>query len=985
MKLSLAQRLYLGLFAGYAIVITVGILSLLSYQKQVRQAEWVQHTQEVLNTVGSLKQLASQLETIKRNVYVTGNTQLAYTFDSTANALDTTLGKLGVLVRNNPEQSAYFLKLQASASDVVNYYKQMPDSPAADTTGLRQTIRAGTSLMNIFYQHVDHFEQHENLLLAERDELHKKSDTQAISMLIGGLLLILLIVSVLSYQVYHELIGRVKSQRQLKHNLKEMEALIAETTQQNWQLTGLSTINDLLQGQAFDDAPSLANACAGALSTLLDVPSVIVYQHHENEKALAPIGTFAAPDSLPEFMTVGVGITGQAALSHDITVVSGVDTTVSLPAGIGSIKPKALALVPLWSDDQLIGLMELISLTEFSPQQLHLLDLLSHNIARALQRVLIRRHLESLITQISEQKEELEAAQDVLTEQANALEQSSRYKSEFLANMSHELRTPLNSILILANLLAENKEGRLSDKQKEYSTIIHKSGSDLLNLINDILDLSKIEAGKIDLLPEDVSVATLAGDMEDLFRHVAAERQIHFVVANQLDTKTLLFTDKKRVEQILKNLLSNALKFTPAAGSVTLTVSTGKNPEELSFAVKDTGTGIAEEYQTVIFEAFQQVDGATNRKFGGTGLGLSISKHLAEQLGGSLALSSALGKGSEFTLYLPSTGPSVPVRQTVPSAPKTQQIPLPLPSGAIVVAQGIVADDRDQLTPDRRILLIIEDDENFATILRDFARTRNYHAIVALTGEEGLFCARKYKPAAILLDIHLPGLSGTEILNTLKRTPELARIPIHIITSHDDLGHLADEITGITIKPFEVQELDAIFNRLADPKQPLEPTPPTKTSTPSIKQAVTPIPPVVNDASAPHEPVDIRLDGYKILLTDDDMRNVYALTAMLETHGAEVLTATNGEEAIAQLNADPSIQLVLMDIMMPVKDGYETMREIRQDPRWSQLPIIAVSAKAMAGDSQKAIDAGASDYLSKPIDRNKLLTQSHKWLTQWQG
>ncbi|GGG97017.1 hypothetical protein GCM10007415_35390 [Parapedobacter pyrenivorans] len=980
MKLSIAQRLYLGLTIGYVIVITVGILSYFSYQKQIRQAAWVQHTQQVLRTSGSLTQLMTQMENSKRNLFVTDNPRYIFAFDTTVRELKITMTNLMALVHDNPTQRSNAQQIERSLNQVVNYWQQETKVSSQDTALLRQTIRTGTGLMASFTEDIDRFEKLENNLLLEREKRNERSSQQAIAMLFGGLALILVIVSILSYQVYHELTARVKSQRQLKQSLRDMEALNTETSQQNWQLSGLSKINNLLQGQYYADVSKLAAACTAALAELLQIPSAILYRYEEDQRLLVPIGAFAPPTELPPFHRLGVGITGQAAQAKAITEVNNLPPgSHALQSGLGSIQPTSLVLIPLWVDEQLIGLLELIGLTAFDSRQIQLLDLLKHNLGSALQSVMAREHLEELVRQISEQKEELESTQEVLTEQASALAQSSRYKSEFLANMSHELRTPLNSILILANLLAENKDGRLTDKQREYSTIIHKSGSDLLSLINDILDLSKIEAGKIDLNPEEVPVSTLLADMEDLFRHVATERQIHFSVENQVSNDLRIFTDKKRTEQILKNLLSNALKFTPADGKVSLTVKPGERSDKLIFAVKDNGAGIAKEYQSAIFEAFQQADGATNRKYGGTGLGLSISRQLAEQLGGSITLSSELGIGSEFILYLPITGPSVPVKQVAEPPAKLAKAPS-INTGALAVQQQLIPDDRHKIQLGDRILLIIEDDENFATILRDFARGKNYQTIVALNGEEGLYCARKYKPAAVLLDIHLPGLSGTEILDTLKRTPELAHIPVHVITSHDDLGHLANEIAGVTIKPFEIGELEAIFERLdvGSVPPPISPTLPEAAPSRAPRSSEPNMAPNTDDSEANQ----IRLDGSKILLVDDDMRNVYALTAMLEAHGADVTPATNGAEALEQLAANPSIHLVIMDIMMPVMDGYETLQEIRKNPDWSHIPTIAISAKAMAGDRQKAIDAGASDYLTKPIDRNKLLTLLHNWLPQ---
>lgn len=974
MKLSIAQRLYLGLATGYIIVAIVGILSYVSYQKQIRQARWVQLTQEIIHTSTSIKQLVIQLEVAKRNLFVTGNPHFNHTFDTTERSLRNTLTHLSVLVPDNSTPRSHVDRIERSVEDVLQYWQNVKFAGASDSVAFRKIIHNSTELITTFNQEIESFEQYENELLVQRNDLNERSSQQAIATLLFGLALILIIVTILSYQVYRELTSRVRSQMDLKQNLQEMEALNAETSQRNWQLSSLSTINNLLQGKYYEDASKLANACTQALAELLQIPSATLYHYVEDAKLLVPIGKFAAPSGAPPHHRLGEGITGQAAVSREITVLNNLaESNLTLQTGIGPIQPKSLVLVPLWADDQLIGLLELIGITEFTHLQLQLLDLLTHNMAGALQSVTTREHLEELVSQISKQKEELEATQETLTEQATALEQSNRYKSEFLANMSHELRTPLNSILILANLLAEDKEGRLTEKQKEYSHIIHKSGSDLLHLINDILDLSKIEAGKIDLFPEEVAISSLLSDMKDLFTPIAEERQIQLKIVNKLEQGLVIFTDKKRVEQILKNLLSNALKFTPAGGEVTCTAEQAKEKDQLAFVVKDNGMGIAEEYQTAIFEAFQQADGATNRQYGGTGLGLSISKNLARRLGGTITLSSALGEGSEFTLLLPkiatpSSRASI-VEIPPPSAPFSADM-TELPS----ITQQIVHDDRNVITPGDTVLLIIEDDENFATILRDFARRKKYLTIVALTGEEGLHCAQKYKPSAILLDIQLPGLSGTEVLSTLKRKPGLTNIPVHIITSHDDLGHLSEKVSGITVKPFELEELDTIFKTFA--KQG-----PSETLSPKVKPAPASVETPISSPTPTDTVSDIRLDGFKILLTDDDMRNVYSLSALLEIYGAEIITASNGQEALEQLSENEGIQLVLMDIMMPVMDGYETIREIRKNPQWDNIPIVAISAKAMPGDRQKALEVGACDYLTKPIDRNLLITLVHKCLT----
>lgn len=991
MKRSISQRLYFGLAAGYIIVIVVGILSYLSYQKQLSSSHMVEHTHKIITNATNVKQLVSQLEVNSRNAFTIDSAQFSRTFEQTVDELQDNIVALLYLIRDNPEATEQVSAIARAANDLITYWRDITGQYHLRSSQFLDIIREGTDRTKVVSQMIDEFTAYETGLLNDRAAGNQISAQNSIATLLIGLIFILLIVSVLSYQVHHDIRARYKTEETLKRNLEYLEKLHAETFEQNWQLNSLSTMNNLLQGQYHENIGKLAEACTKQLAHILDVPSAVLYCYDDDHQQLNTIGQYAAPDGAKKEHRIGVGITGQAAKYKDLTVINDLPDGegVVLSAGLQTIRPKALVLVPLWVDDQLVGLLELFGLKDFTSQQLQLLSLLSHNMASTMQSVLSRDHLEELITQIRKQKEELETTQEVLTEQAAALERSNQYKSEFLANMSHELRTPLNSILILANLLSENREGKLNKKQIEYSQIIHKSGSDLLHLINDILDLSKIEAGKIELFQESISVDEILNDMEDVFSYVAKERGIKLVVENNVRTIRTIRTDKKRTEQIIKNLLSNALKFTDPGGQVILTAKQGADDKEIVFAVKDNGRGISLEYQSVIFEAFQQVDGATNRKYGGTGLGLSISRQLATHLGGELVLTrSDLGKGSEFNLTLPVEGSLASSQQK--REKKDGGPTVSLAKSAIVVSQESVQDDRSMLTKDKPTLLIIEDDVNFATILRDFAWGKGYQTIVALTGEEGLYNARKYKPSAILLDIHLPGLSGTEIIYKLKRIPEFADIPIHVITSHDELGHLAEKISGLTIKPFEISELDSIFTNLSlyDSNAPIL----EESSEEHVKSTLgqLPSPAVqgivregVDGTAAPTDVMQVNdkaLSGAKVLLTDDDMRNVYALTAMLEMYGLNVIPASNGQESLEVLMTNDDVQIILMDIMMPVMDGYKTMKKIRQHAKWRCIPIIAISANAMPGDRQKALDAGANEYLTKPVDREILISTMLKYL-----
>ncbi len=721
---------------------------------------------------------------------------------------------------------------------------------------------------------------------------------------------------------------------------------------------------------------------------------------------------------------------------------------------------------------------------------------------------------------------DLVKAQEVVKMKAHDLEIASKYKSEFLANMSHELRTPLNSILILSQLFGNNKDGNLSDKQIESADAIHSSGSDLLTLINEILDLSKVEAGKIELVVEDIRFEDLVNDINRLFKDVAVEKGVAFdtIVENGL-SKTIK-TDSQRVQQILRNLLTNAFKFT-SEGMVTLAIgrpTAEQTPEWLevdtavSFAVSDQGIGIPQEQQAAIFEAFQQADGSTSRKYGGTGLGLSISKELAKLLGGAIYLESEEGKGSTFTIVLPEVHvPAVPIDQGETSAARTdavmnrtQAAPTSVVPASEVPAEskpevaevsmeenrataaqlsgGRINDDRKNITPEDKSLLVIEDDTKFASVLRDFARERGFKCVVAEDGETGLHFADYYKPSAIILDIGLPGIDGWTVMERLKDNPDLRHIPVHFMSAADSsLDAMRMGAVGFLSKPVSMEKVEDAFSKIEDviskPVSKLLLVEDDDIQRDSIRQLIgngdvettavatgteafeelntgcydcmildlgladmsgfellekirmsesscrVPIivytgrdltlaeekelnsyaeSIIIKGAKSPERlldesalflhrveanlPAEKRnmlkmvhdkeavLSSKTILLVDDDMRNVFALSSVLEEKSMDVVIARNGFEAIEKLKANDQIDLILMDIMMPQMDGYEAMTEIRKDRKYAKLPIIALTAKAMKGDRGKCIEGGANDYLAKPVNTDKLLSMLRVWL-----
>jgi CheY-like chemotaxis protein len=538
--------------------------------------------------------------------------------------------------------------------------------------------------------------------------------------------------------------------------------------------------------------------------------------------------------------------------------------------------------------------------------------------------------------------------------------------------MSHELRTPLNSLLILSKLLSDNAQRNLNDKQVEFARTINSAGSDLLNLINDILDLSKIESGTVTIEVGEMPMAHLKQHMERTFRQLAADKGLDFNVKFDSKLPQSIRTDEKRLQQIVLNLLSNAFKFT-ARGGVTFAVRraskgwTRSHPvlcdaeHAIEIAVTDTGIGIPEEKQRLIFEPFLQADGTTSRKYGGTGLGLSISREIARLLGGELQVRSTPGEGSTFTLYVPLE--AQPAALTAPGTPARYEnsgaiVPTALPTGFEV------NDDRDDLGKDP-FVLIVEDDPTFAAILLDAAHEAGLKGVVSTAGAGTLAMARKLQPNAITLDLRLADIDGFVLLDLLKHDPDTSHLPIHVVSGVDH-SHAAIGLGafGVTEKPVEREDLVGLFRTLhgkADKK------PRRRKKAPDASPAVRPVP---------------ELAGAKVLIVDDDIRNIFSLTSVLESHDVEVLHAERGEDGILILDQVPGVDVALIDIMMPEMDGYETMQQIRKRPALADLPLVAVTAKAMKGDRQKCLDAGASDYIAKPVDIELLLALLRVWVAR---
>lgn len=697
---------------------------------------------------------------------------------------------------------------------------------------------------------------------------------------------------------------------------------------------------------------------------------------------------------------------------------------------------------------------------------------------------------------LEQQRDDLSRAQLEQLEKAEALARANRYKSEFLANMSHELRTPLNSALILAKLLADNPDGNLTSEQVKYASAIHASGTDLLALLSDILDLSRIEAGHVDIRPEAVTLTTIVGGLKKTFEPMARQKRLALAIETAPDVPPSIKSDPLRLLQILRNLLANAVKFTET-GEVALRIATAPD-SRVAFSVRDTGLGIPADQHELIFEAFRQVDGSTDRKYGGSGLGLTISRELAYRLGGTLAVVSEVGKGSTFTLTLPSD-----IDKVFACTPPPGQRPGATLANPVATSMGRddssrqsgprVEDDRGKVAPGERVILVIEDDPAFAGILRDLVRERRFRCLVAATGREGMELAERCPPSAVLLDVHLPDQSGLGLLERLKASPATRHIPVHVL-SVDDYAQQALELgaIGYVLKPAERDQLvgaiERLERKLVEPMRRILVAEGAEARRASVRALLEhdgveivvvgrggdalaqlrstafdcvvldlslpdmsvydvldrmaadeacSYPPVVVDISGPltreeeqrlrrhassvvikgartperlldevslflHQietslPAeqqrmlrvarqrDAGFEGRNILVVEDDARNIFALSSVLEPRGAKLRVARNGQEAVdalARAEQDPSqgIDLVLMDVMMPVMDGLTATREIRRRRGWANLPIIGLTAKAMADDQRACIDAGMSDYVPKPLDVDRLVSLMKVWL-----
>jgi CheY-like chemotaxis protein/HAMP domain-containing protein len=929
---------------------------------------------------------------------------------------------------------------------------------------------------------------------------------------------------------------------ELKDNINTMIGNLRLTTEQNteqdWLKTNLARFTNMLQGQR--DLTLVGKMLLSELAPLVGAHQGVIYQvdAEDRQPTLSLLSSYAdgVGAAHPRRLEFGQGLVGQCAIdARRILVTNLPDNVVPISSGVFSTLPKSAIVLPVHFEGQVKAVIELASAGEFTELQLSFLDQLTTSIGIVLNSIEATMQTEGLLKQsqqlatelqtqqrelqqtneqleqkaqqleernveVEAKNQEIEQARRALEEKATELALTSKYKSEFLANMSHELRTPLNSILILGQQLGENPDGNLSGKQVEFAKTIHGAGTDLLNLISDILDLSKIESGTVSVDAEEIFITNLLEMMSRPFRHEAENRDLSYMVEIGEEVPRSIITDSKRLQQILKNLLSNAFKFT-AQGGVTLKVapvtegwsldhpSLKHAPSVIAFEVSDTGIGIPPEKQRIIFEAFQQADASTSRKYGGTGLGLAISRELANLLGGEIQLRSTPGVGSTFVLYLPLTyvGAS-PAPKYLPAQSNVVQLAEAAAARRADKSTEQVEDDRGEINPGDAVLLIVEDDPHYARVLVDLARDSGFKVLVATRGGDALNLAQEYKPAAISLDIFLPDMLGWTVLSQLKQSAATRHIPVQIISLDEDRQHgLTRGAFAFMSKPTTTDSLGKAFLRLKNYAEPrrkrlllvedseaerlsvtallshddidIESVGSGAEALAALKQdpadcvvldltlpdmsgfevlekirddsdiAEVPVVVFTGRELSPEEDAQLHtmarsvvvkgvesperlldetalflhrvvadmpaakqamleelhssdedLIGETVLLVDDDARNIFALSSVLERRGMRVLTATTGSEAIDVIHRERAVAIVLMDIMMPGMDGYETMQVIRADPRFRRLPILALTAKAMKGDREKCLEAGASDYLAKPVNTEQLLSALRMWL-----
>jgi signal transduction histidine kinase/DNA-binding response OmpR family regulator/CHASE3 domain sensor protein len=1190
MQRSLKKNLRSGLGFSLIILFTSSLASWISITNMVKSADLVAESNERISLMDNIISAVKDAETGQRGYLLTGEDLFLEPYlGAKGSALDL-LNKLSIETQQSDFHKNSIKKLrEIIESRMVIIDKTIEIKRKGGNIGVSNLLE-GKEYMDQARTLVKDMKGEENRLLTlQTNNLNKLAGYTPILIIIAAILAIM--ITLFFYRkVSTDFNERMLLQQALEDKTKEMDNRIqvirdlasqissgnyhtrlddeqkdnlgslaghlnamAESLQysftvladKEWLQAGIAGLNDKMVGEK--SVEQLANdileyniertgSHVGALYLL------------ENKYLALTAGYALVKEHTKEILQLGEGVVGQAALSGKQILLNEIpDQELTISYASGHTSPKNIVAVPIIRDNILIGIMELGSLSTFTPLQLDYLSNIGLNIGIAIHVAQNRKRLQDFLEETQAQTEELQAQQTELEglnaeleaqsqkiqtseeelrvqqeellqsnqeleertslleernqliqernqqiqEKAHQLEQSTKYKSEFLANMSHELRTPLNSILLLSKLMSENKD--LEPEYIEYAEVIQSSGQGLLGLIDEILDLSKIEAGKMKLEIEEVNINEVATDMHSLFSPIAKNKNLSLSI-DVAPGISQIYSDKMRLEQILKNLLSNAIKFT-TEGSVALSIAENKEENAVIFKVTDTGIGIPKAKQSLIFEAFQQADGSTRRRFGGTGLGLSISRELAKLLGGEIELRSEENTGSEFTfvLYLNQVKDNAQDLQSennAQSAIYLDMIPESIPARFTVDTIPLeVDDDRENIHPGDKVILIIEDDTAFAKTLLNFTRKRNYKGLVAVRGDVGVEMANSFLPLAILLDIQLPVKDGWQVMEELKSNPVTRAIPVHIMSSLEvKRESLLKGAVDFINKPVALDHMKQIFQKLeiALSKHPkkvliveenrqhaealsyflsnysihtqvannveqsigalqqnevdcviLDMGIPDKNAYHTLEmikksEGLENLPIIIFTGKSISKGEEIRIKQYAdtivvktahsyqrildeaalflhlvetkevngrikpssgklgdlyevlnnktVLIADDDVRNIFSLTKALELHQMNVLAATDGKEALQVLKDNPTVDIVLMDMMMPFMDGYESTKEIRKIPAFKNLPVLAVTAKAMMGDREKCIAAGASDYISKPVDIDQLISLLRVWL-----
>ncbi|WUR13018.1 response regulator [[Empedobacter] haloabium] len=1115
----------------------------------------VEHSERVIGNAQELRKLAVDMETGVRGFLLTGEEPFLAPYRLAKPKIETALNTLGELVKDDPRQMERLRNIRAQQ---LQWDKVAQDLIRARTTGgdylgIIKSQRAKVEFDELRSQ-FQAFILEEDRMRTERADNAKTVTYVTVT---GYLTISLIISGFLAYWGRREL---TRLSEVYGKALEEQRVQAERVERQAWLRSGQSKLAE--QGIGQRSLPAMSAALLSFLARYLDVAVGAIYVRGPDGTLhrTAGYGFANHEEEYAKDIAPGEGIVGQAAEDRRIVHLENLPNYyLKLSSALGSGSPNQILVAPVESDGEVNGVVELGFLRPVGEREIDFLKLVAGNIGTAIESTLSRQRLQEVLQETQQlneelqvQQEELRTANEELEEQSRVLEESqatlenqkaeleqtneqlaeqavvldqrnsalndvqlqleerardleraSQYKSQFLANMSHELRTPLNSSLILAKLLSDNPQGNLNEEQVRFAQTIYSAGNDLLNLINDILDISKVEAGKLELNPEELRLQQVVQGMQRTFEPLAQQKGLQFIVEMAPGLPETVYTDCQRLEQILKNLLSNAVKFTDA-GRIALRVAPGPNGQ-VSFAVEDSGIGIRADQHETVFGAFQQADGTTSRKYGGTGLGLSISRDLATLLGGSITLVSEEGKGSTFTLTLPlqwsaphkteaqlppaTPHVAVPAPRPAPQPERSALPPVPpVPAPAPVQVPRAFDDDRDKAPPPERTVLVIEDEPAFARILYDLAHEMNYRCLVAFAADEGLAMAEQYQPSAILLDIRLPDRSGLSVLQLLKDNPRTRHIPVHVVSASDaEEAALHMGAVGFALKPTTREELLDVFARLeqkftqkikrillveddarqrdsvvqliSDEDIEIEAVESGEKALALLRttifdcmiidlklpdmqgnellqrmshEEIASFPPVIvytgrnltraeeadlhrysrsiiiKGARSPERLLDevtlflhkveselsserqtmlktVRsrdrvFEGRRILLVDDDVRNIFALTSALEQKGAIVEIGRNGFEALEKLDAVADIDLVLMDVMMPGMDGLEATRRIRADSRFARLPIIAITAKAMKDDQEQCLAAGANDYLAKPIDLSRLYSLLRVWM-----